>query len=42
MIIPVKGAHWHFYKSVRTGKVGASKKVLKMLKRNGISYTIHG
>ncbi len=40
--IPVKGAHWHFYKSARTGKVGASKKVLKMLKRNGISYTSHG
>lgn len=38
---PVRGATWHFYRSARTGKIGASPKVLRMLKRNGISYKIY-
>ncbi|WP_409369204.1 hypothetical protein [Lysinibacillus sp. 38-6] len=37
----IKGAKWHFFKSDQTGKVGASKAVLKYLKSKGIPYKIY-
>ena len=37
----IKGAVWHFYKSSTTGKIGASKPLLKFLGENGIKYIIH-
>lgn len=37
----IKGAKWHFFKSDQTGKVGASKAVLKYLKSKGIPYEIY-
>lgn len=37
----IKGAKWHFFKSDQTGKVGASKAVLKYLKTKGIPYKIY-
>jgi RHS repeat-associated protein len=38
----VKAAHWHFFPSPITGKVGASENVLDMLRANNIGYTIYG
>ena len=37
----IKGAVWHFFKSPKTGLVGASKPLLDELKRKGIAYIIH-
>jgi hypothetical protein len=37
----VKGAQWHFFRSDKTGKIGASKAVKDYLKSKGISYKIH-
>lgn len=37
----ITGAHWHFYPSEVTGKVGADLRILKMLEQNNIPYTIH-
>ena len=37
----IDGAHWHFFKSEATGKIGASKPLLEFLESNGIKYTIH-
>ncbi|KZM54599.1 MULTISPECIES: SAR2788 family putative toxin [Aeribacillus] len=37
----VKGAKWHFFRSDKTGKVGASKSVKDYLKSKGISYKIY-
>jgi|GEM_PF-4884815 len=37
----INGAVWHFFRSPQTGKVGASKNVLRHLKQNGIKYVIH-
>lgn len=35
------GAHWHFYRSSITGKIGASQELLDFLKLYNIPYTIH-
>lgn len=37
----VKRVHWNFYVSSRTGKVGPSRSLRKLLKKHGISYSIH-
>lgn len=37
----VKGVVWHFFRSDITGKVGASKPLLELLKKNGITYVIY-
>ncbi len=37
----INGAHWHFFRSGVTGKIGASKPLLDLLKEKGIKYTIH-
>ena len=37
----VKGAHWHFFRSGVTGKVGATPQLLDFLKQNDISHTVH-
>lgn len=37
----VKGVKWHFFKSAKTGKIGASKPLLQYLKENKIPYEIH-
>ena len=37
----IKAAHWHFYRSPTTGKIGASKPLLKFLDECNIKYTIH-
>jgi RHS repeat-associated protein len=37
----VKRVHWNFYVSSRTGKVGPSRNLRKLLKKHGISYSIH-
>lgn len=37
----VKGAVWHFFKSPVTGKVGATKQLIKELEKNNIQYIIH-
>lgn len=37
----VKGVKWHFFKSAKTGKIGASKPLLQYLKDNKIPYEIH-
>ena len=38
----IRGAHWHFYRSNSTGRIGADPRVLRMLKHKGIKYTIYG
>lgn len=38
----IEGATWHFFKSARTGKIGASQSVLGELRRNGIKVVFHG
>lgn len=35
------GVKWHFFKSAKTGKVGASKPLRAYLKKNKIPYEIH-
>lgn len=37
----IEGAHWHFFASAHTNKLGAQKKVLDLLDEVGIPYTIH-
>lgn len=37
----LEGAHWHFFASGHTNKVGASKPLLDLLNERGIKYTIH-
>ena len=37
----IAGAHWHFFRSGVTGKVGATPQLLDFLTKNGIKYTIH-
>ncbi|SFA43460.1 RHS repeat-associated core domain-containing protein [Anoxybacillus pushchinoensis] len=37
----VKRVHWNFYISSRTGKVDPSRSLRKLLKKHGISYSIH-
>lgn len=37
----LKGVKWHFFKSAKTGKVGASKPLREYLKKNKIPYEIH-
>ena len=37
----IEGAHWHFFASGSTNKLGASPKVLDLLDQLGIPYTIH-
>lgn len=37
----IEAAHWHFYRSPTTGKIGASKPLLKFLDECNIKYTIH-
>ena len=37
----IKAAHWHFYRSPTTGKIGASKPLLKLLGDCNIKVTIH-
>jgi RHS repeat-associated protein len=37
----IKGAVWHFFKSPKTGLVGATKPLLDELHKYGISYVIH-
>ena len=41
MIEDVKGAHWHFFRSSITGKVGPSEPLKKYLEEHGIKYTIY-
>ncbi len=37
----IEGAHWHFFASGSTNRLGASPKVLDLLDELGIPYTIH-
>lgn len=37
----IKGAHWHFFRSSITGKIGPSEPLKKFLEERGIKYTIH-
>ncbi len=37
----IKSAHWHFFRSEVTGKIGGTKPLLDFLTKNGIPYTIH-
>ena len=37
----IKAAHWHFYRSPTTGKIGASRPLLKLLDDCNIKVTIH-
>lgn len=37
----IKGSHWHFFKSPKTGKIGPSKPLMEFMQQNGIKYTIH-
>lgn len=37
----IEGAHWHFFASSASNTVGADKKVLNLLDKRGIPYTIH-
>ncbi len=37
----VDAAHWHFFRSADTGQIGADPRLLKMLDRFGIKYTIY-
>ena len=37
----VNGARWHFYRSAGTGRVGADPRVLRLLNRKGVNYTIY-
>ncbi len=37
----LEGAHWHFFASSHTNKMGASKPLLDRLDEVGIKYTIH-
>ena len=37
----IKGAHWHFFRSSITGKVGPSEPLKKYLEEHGIKYTIY-
>ncbi|MGO1059171.1 DNRLRE domain-containing protein [Planococcus sp. FY231025] len=37
----INGAHWHFFRSGKTGKIGPSQPLLDFLKKHGIKYTIH-
>lgn len=37
----IKGAHWHFYPSAYTSKLGASDPLIDLLEEKGIRYTIH-
>jgi hypothetical protein len=36
----ITSAQWHFYRSSVTGEAGAAPKVLRLLERSGIPYTI--
>ena len=35
----IKSSHWHFYKSPKTGKIGASKPLRDFLDKHGIKYS---
>ena len=37
----IKRAHWHFFRSGVTGRIGATPQLLRFLKENRIKYTIH-
>ncbi|WP_442574869.1 hypothetical protein ACSBPH_13690 [Microbacterium sp. F51-2R] len=37
----IEGAHWHFFASDVTKKIGPTKPLLDLLDENGIKYTIH-
>lgn len=37
----VEGVKWHFFRSAKTGKVGASKPLLKYLNEKKVPYQIH-
>ncbi|WP_018130097.1 hypothetical protein [Effusibacillus pohliae] len=37
----IEGAHWHFFRSTVTGRIGASQSLRTFLEQNGIKYTIH-
>lgn len=37
----IKGAHWHFFRSGVTGKVGPSAPLRNLLEEHGIKYTIY-
>ena len=37
----IQGAHWHFFRSSITGKIGPSEPLKKFLEERGIEYTIY-
>ena len=37
----IQGAHWHFFRSSITGKIGPSEPLKKFLEERGIKYTIY-
>ena len=37
----IKGAHWHFFESSVTGKIGPSQPLRNFLAEHGIDYTIY-
>lgn len=37
----IEGAHWHFFRSGVTGKIGGSQPLLDLLTEKGIPYTVH-
>ena len=37
----IKGSQWHFFRSPVTGKIGATKPLLKELNRDGFKIIIH-
>ena len=37
----IEGAHWHFFRSGVTGKIGGTQPLLDYLTEKGIPYTIH-
>jgi hypothetical protein len=37
----IESAHWHFFRSSVTGRVGADPRILDLLRECGIGYTIY-
>ncbi len=37
----ISEAHWHFWRSDITGRIGADPRVIRLLDRKGIRYTLH-
>ena len=37
----IEGAHWHFFRSGVTGKIGPSAPLRNLLEEHGIKYTIY-